>query len=75
MCCDVAAFDYIYDQANSGDLERVVGASSDDVNFLCDVLGNPIFASLVQVKYFYWTCILCVDRLAECLVYFSVYET
>lgn len=45
----IAAFDLIYDQASSGDLERVVGANGDDINFLCDVLGNPIFASLVQV--------------------------
>ena len=45
-----AAFDFVYDQATSGDLEQTVGARSDDINFLCDVLGNPIFAELVQVS-------------------------
>jgi len=46
----LAAFDFVYEQATSGYLERAVGAQSDEIDFLCDVLGNPIFAELVQVS-------------------------
>ena len=51
MCVScVAAFDYLCDNIGSANLEAVAGASSADVDFLADILNDPVYAELIQVS-------------------------
>jgi len=44
-----AAFDYLCDNIGSANLEDVAGASSADIDFLTDILNDPVYAELIQV--------------------------
>lgn len=55
--CYAAAFDFLCDNIGSANLEHVAGASSGDINFLSDILNDPVYAELIQVSYLY-SCLL-----------------
>jgi len=44
-----AAFDYLCDNIGSANLEDVAGASRSDIDFLADILNDPVYAELIQV--------------------------
>jgi len=49
-CCHAAAFDYLCDHIGSANLEQLVGASGGDVDFLSDILNDPVYAEIIQVS-------------------------
>jgi len=51
-CC-AAAFDFLCDNIGSANLEHLAGASSGDIDFLSDILNDPVYAELIQVSYLY----------------------
>jgi len=44
------AFDYLCDNIGSANLEDVAGASRSDIDFLADILNDPVYAELIQVS-------------------------
>jgi len=51
MCFDPVAFDYLCDNIGTANLEQLVGASSNDIEFLSDILNDPLYAELIQVSF------------------------
>ena len=48
--CRAAAFDYLCDHIESANLESVAGASTSDIRFLSDILNDPVYAEVIQVR-------------------------
>ena len=49
--CRAAAFDYLCDNIGSANLESLAAASKSDIDFLSDILNDPVYAELIQVSY------------------------
>jgi len=47
--CGTAAFDYLCDNIGAANLEGIAGASKKDIDFLSDILNDPVYAELIQV--------------------------
>jgi len=57
-----AAFDYLCDNIGSANLEHLAGASGSDIEFLSDILNDPVYAELIQVCCLYTVYLLTTPR-------------